>query len=74
MELIIIKAVTNPNFWFALLAIGIVLLFVGKKMDLLNNTAYAAAVSVVIAVAYFHLVDHYMMDMQGLDYWYLFRK
>ena len=74
MELMIIKAVTDPIFWFALLAIGVVLLFVGKKMDLLNSTAYAAAVSVVIAVAYFHLVDHYLMDMQGLDYWYLFRK
>ena len=66
--------VTNPIFWFALLAIGVGMLFVGKKMDLLNNTAYAAAVSVVIVVAYFHLVDHFLMDMQGLDYWYLFRK
>ena len=65
---------TQPVFWFALLAVGVVLLFVGKKMDLLNNTAYAAVVSVVIAVAYFNLVDHYLMDMQGLDYWYLFRK
>ncbi len=66
--------VTQPEFWFALLAIGVVLLFIGKKMNLLSNTAYAAVVSVVIAVAYFHLVDHYLMDMQGLDYWYLFRK
>ena len=66
--------VTNPLFWFAVLAIGVVLLFVGKKMDLLNNTVYAAAVSTVIVVAYFHIVDHYLMDMQGLDYWYLFRN
>jgi hypothetical protein len=66
--------VTNPLFWFTLLAIGIVLLFVGKKMDLLNNTAYAVVVSALIAVAYFHIVDHYLMDIQGLDYWYLFRK
>jgi hypothetical protein len=66
--------VTNPVFWFGLLAVGVVLLFVGKKMDLLNNTAYAAVVSTVIAVAYFHLVDHYLMDIQGLDYWYLFRQ
>ena len=22
----------------------------------------------------FPLVDHYLMDMQRLDYWYLFRK
>ena len=65
---------TNPIFWFAILAFGVVLLFVGKKMGLLNNTAYVAGVSVLIAVAYFHLVDHYMMDMQGLDYWYLFRN
>jgi hypothetical protein len=66
--------ITNPLFWFALLAVGVVLLVVGNKMNMLNNTAYAAAVSVVIAVAYFHIVDHYLMDMQGLDYWYLFRK
>jgi hypothetical protein len=43
-------------------------------MGLLNSTAFAVGVSVVIAVAYFHIVDHYLMDMQGLDYWYLFRK
>lgn len=66
--------ITNPLFWFAVLAIGVVLLFVGKKTNLLNNTAYAAAVSVVIVVAYFNIVDHYLMEMQGLDYWYLFRK
>lgn len=66
--------VTNPLFWFTLLAIGVALLFVGKKMDLLNNTAYAVVVSVLIVVAYFHIVDHYLMDIQGLDYWYLFRK
>jgi hypothetical protein len=65
---------TNPIFWFALLALGAVLLLVGKKMNLLNNTAYAVGVSVLIAVAYFHIVDHYLMDMQGLDYWYLFRQ
>jgi hypothetical protein len=66
--------ITNPLFWFALLAVGIVLLVIGSKKDMLNNTAYAVAVSVVIAVAYFHIVDHYLMEMQGLDYWYLFRK
>ncbi len=31
-------------------------------------------ISLVICVLYFTLVDHYFMDMQGLDYWYLFRK
>lgn len=66
--------VTNPLFWFTLLALGVILLFVGKKMDLLNNTAYAVVVSVLIVVSYFHLVDHYLMEIQGLDYWYLFRK
>ena len=66
--------VTNPLFWFAVLALGVVLLVLGKKMDMLNTTWYAALVSLVIVVAYFHLVDHYLMDMQGLDYWYLFRK
>jgi hypothetical protein len=65
---------TNPLFWFALLGLGVVVLVVGKKMGLLNSTAFAVGVSVVIAVAYFHIVDHYLMDMQGLDYWYLFRK
>jgi hypothetical protein len=65
---------TNPLFWFALLGLGVVVLVVGKKMGLLNNTMFAVGVSVVIAVAYFHIVDHYLMDMQGLDYWYLFRK
>jgi hypothetical protein len=74
MELLIIKAITNPIFWFALLAFGVVLLFIGKKMELLNTTWYAATVSAVIVVAYFHIVDHYLMEMQGLDYWYLFRK
>jgi hypothetical protein len=67
--------VTNPLFWFALLVIGVVIFVVIlKKQDLLNNTYVAVAVSLLIAVAYFHLVDHYLMDMQGLDYWYLFRK
>ncbi|MBM4120427.1 MAG: hypothetical protein ACKOBZ_07560 [Nitrospira sp.] len=66
--------VTNPLFWFGLLGLGVVLLFVGKKSDLLNNTAYAVVVSVLIVLSYFHIVDHFLMDMQGLDYWYLFRK
>jgi hypothetical protein len=65
---------TNPIFWFVLLVIGAVLLFIGSKMNLLNNTVFAVVVSTIIVVAYFHLVNHYLMDMQGLDYWYLFRK
>ncbi len=43
-------------------------------MSALNNPVIAVIVSVVIAVSYFTLVDHFLMDMQGLDYWYLFRK
>jgi hypothetical protein len=65
---------TNPIFWLALFLIGIAGMFLASKMNLLNNTAVAVTVSLIIAVAYFHLVDHYLMDMQGLDYWYLFRK
>jgi len=67
--------VTSPLFWFALLVVGVVLFVVIlKKQELLNNTYVAVAVSLLIAVAYFHIVDHYLMDIQGLDYWYLFRK
>ena len=65
---------TSPVFWFVLLLIGMVLLVVAKRMNMLNNTAVAFVISVLIAVSYFHLVDHYLMDMQGLDYWYLFRR
>ncbi|MFY4729604.1 hypothetical protein [Nitrospira sp. BLG_2] len=43
-------------------------------MSALNNPVIAVIVSLIIAVGYFTLVDHYLMDMQGLDYWYLFRK
>jgi hypothetical protein len=65
---------TNPIFWFVLLVVGAVLLFIGSKMNLLNNTVFAVVVSAIIVFAYFNLVNHYLMDMQGLDYWYLFRK
>lgn len=65
---------TSPIFWFGLLVVGGVLLIVVNKIGLLNNTVVAVAVSAMIALAYFHLVNHYLMDMQGLDYWYLFRK
>ena len=69
-----ITLITNWYFWLALLIGGVVLLIVGKKMNLLNNTAFATIVSLIIALAYFHIVDDRLMDMQGLDYWYLFRK
>ena len=70
------EIVTSPNFWTAMLVLGVVLL-VGvsfKTKALLNNVYVAVTISLLIAVAYFHLVDYYLMDMQGLDYWYLFRK
>ena len=67
---------TNPLFWLALMGLGVILLAVValKKKALLDNTYVAVTISLLIAIAYFHIVDHYLMDMQGLDYWYLFRK
>ncbi len=66
---------TSPYFWLATFIIGFVLLFVGAKSKaLLNNTVFAVVVSIMIALSYFTLVDHYLMDAQGLDYWYLFRN
>jgi hypothetical protein len=41
---------------------------------IMGQTIFYILISTVICVAYFTLVDHYLMDMQGLDYWYLFRK
>lgn len=43
-------------------------------MAVLNNPVVAVLVSLVVAVGYFLAVDHFMMDMQGLDFWYLFRE
>ena len=65
---------TNPLFWIGLLVIGVVAFIVASRMNLLSNTVVAVVISLMIAVSYFHIVDHYLMDMQGLDYWYLFRK
>ncbi len=31
-------------------------------------------ISVVVCVGFFLMVDHFLMDMQGLDFWYMFRK
>ncbi len=31
-------------------------------------------VSTIICVAYFFAVDYFLMDMQGLDFLYMFRK
>lgn len=66
---------TSPYFWLATFIAGIVLAVVGaKSKTLLNNTVFATVVSIMIALSYFILVDHYLMDAQGLDYWYLFRN
>ncbi len=67
----------STTFWLGLLILGfglLVVLIVGKKTELLNNTAVAVTISLVIALAYFNLVNHYLMENQGLDYWYLFRE
>jgi hypothetical protein len=40
----------------------------------MGKTIMYVLVSLVICLTYFTLVDHFLMDMQGLDYWYLFRK
>jgi hypothetical protein len=45
-----------------------------RGMSALNNPVVAVIVSLIITVAYFAMVDHYLMDMQGLDFWYLFRQ
>lgn len=31
-------------------------------------------ISVTVCVGFFLMVDHFLMDMQGLDFWYMFRK
>ncbi len=67
----------SPDFWLGLLVVGVVALvgtIVMKKTELLNNTAFAVGISLLIALAYFSLLNHYLMDAQGLDYWYLFRQ
>jgi hypothetical protein len=45
-----------------------------RNMSALNNPVVAVIVSLIVAVGYFAMVDHYLMDMQGLDFWYLFRQ
>lgn len=66
----------SPKFWVGLLVAGAVLVvaIARTRKELLNNTYVAVLLSLMIVLAYFHLVNHYLMDMQGLDYWYLFRK
>jgi hypothetical protein len=67
----------STAFWVGLLIIGfgaLVGIVVTKKTELLNNTAVAVTISMIIALAYFTIVNDYLMDFQGLDYWYLFRE
>ncbi len=40
----------------------------------MGSTIIYALISLVICIAYFTAVDHFLMDSQGLDFWYLFRK
>jgi hypothetical protein len=40
----------------------------------MGKTIVYVVVSLIICLAYFTAVDHYLMESQGLDYWYLFRK
>jgi hypothetical protein len=40
----------------------------------MGMTIVYVLVSLVVCIAYFTAVDHFFMDLQGLDYWYLFRK
>ncbi len=40
----------------------------------MGQTIFYVLVSVIICLVYFTAIDHFLMDMQGLDYWYLFRK
>lgn len=40
----------------------------------MGKTIFYVVISLAICLTYFTLVDHFLMDMQGLDYWYLFRK
>ena len=40
----------------------------------MGMTIVYVVVSLVVCVAYFTAVDHFLMESQGLDYWYLVRK
>jgi hypothetical protein len=40
----------------------------------MGMTIVYVVVSLVVCIAYFTAVDHFLMESQGLDYWYLFRK
>ena len=40
----------------------------------MGPTIVYVVVSVLICVSFFAAVDHFLMDAQGLDFWYLLRK
>ena len=40
----------------------------------MGQTIVYVVVSVLICVSYFAAVDHFLMDAQVLDFWYLLRK
>jgi hypothetical protein len=40
----------------------------------MGQTIVYFVVSIAICLSFFAAVDHFLMDAQGLDFWYLFRK
>ena len=40
----------------------------------MGQTIVYLVVSVLICFSFFSAVDHFLMDAQGLDFWYLLRK
>jgi len=40
----------------------------------MGMTIVYVVVSLAVCITYFLTVDHFLMDSQGLDFWYLFRK
>ena len=40
----------------------------------MGQTIVYVVVSVLICVSFFAAVDRFLMDAQGLDFWYLLRK
>jgi hypothetical protein len=40
----------------------------------MGMTIVYVVVSLAVCITYFLAVDHFLMDSQGLDFWYLSRK
>lgn len=40
----------------------------------MGKTIAYVAISLLVSLGYFLFVDHSLMDSQGLDFWYMFRK